>query len=531
MTTKITMPALGESVHEGTIGKWLKQPGEKIERFEAIVEVITDKVNAEIPAEIEGVLTQILAQEGETVEVGAVIGEMEEVGAVASVGKSETAAKQVVGQQTEAAFNMPVATPMPQPKVATTTPDYSNVTFPSGRAVSYDDEEDSLDFSSSRPAGAAKKTEVVQTAATKELASQSEIRKVNRFSPAVRRLAEEYHLNLDSLNLKGTGLGGRITRDDVLNYIEMERKADTQPTILVKVVPPVESRQLPSSFAQPTVPAMHDLIAANALQNLGQSVAPTVQATPSFSEVGLVATTGAGTGDEFVALTPMRRAIAEHMVRSKQTSPHAWTIVEVDMTRLVRYRAKIKEEFKRRENVDLSYLPFVIQATVNALKQFPTVNATWANEGNGIVVKRDINIGVAIDVPDGLIVPVLHHADEKNLVGLARGLNDLITKARTKKLTLADVQGGTFTVNNPGAFGSVMSYPIINQPQAAIVTMEAIVKRPIVVTDSEGNETIAVRSIMNLCLSFDHRVIDGATGGRFLQSIKKQLENFEAQAG
>jgi len=212
------------------------------------------------------------------------------------------------------------------------------------------------------------------------------------------------------------------------------------------------------------------------------------------------------------------------MVRSVQTSPHAWTIVEVDMTRLVKHRARIKEDFKRREGLDLTYLPYVMLAVVEGLRKFPELNASWSSENNGIIQKRDLNLGVAIDVPDGLVVPVIHKADEKSLVGLVRALNDVVTRGRNKKLTLADVQGGTFTVNNPGAFGSVMSQPIINQPQAAIVTMEAIVKRPVVITDTEGNDNIVVRSMMNMCLSFDHRVVDGATAGRFLQFLKKWLE-------
>jgi 2-oxoisovalerate dehydrogenase E2 component (dihydrolipoyl transacylase) len=229
-------------------------------------------------------------------------------------------------------------------------------------------------------------------------------------------------------------------------------------------------------------------------------------------------------GEEVLGLTPMRKAIAEHMSRSKQTTPHAWTIVEVDMSRLVQHRARIKEEFKRREGVDLSFLPFMLKAVAEGLRQLPQLNATWSPEKGGIAVKRELNLGVAVDVPDGLIVPVIHQAEEKSLVGLARRLNDLVTRARNKKLTLADVQGGTFTVNNPGAFGSIVSYPIINQPQAGIITMEAIVKRPVVVSDAEGNDTIAIRSMMNMCLSFDHRVVDGAYAGRFLQFVKKWLE-------
>ena len=229
---------------------------------------------------------------------------------------------------------------------------------------------------------------------------------------------------------------------------------------------------------------------------------------------------------ELVPLTPMRRAIAEHMVRSLATSPHAWTMVEVDMTAVARYREAQKEEFARREGVPLSYVPFFIEAVVGALKEYPVLNSTF-REG-GIELKREINIGVAVALENqqGLVVPVIKRADEKNIVGLARAVHDLATRARANRLTLEDMQGGTFTVNNPGTFGSVLSQPIINQPQAAILTMEAIVKRPVVVEDM-----IAIRAMMNVCLSFDHRILDGLTAGQFLASIKRRLEGFTGTAG
>jgi 2-oxoisovalerate dehydrogenase E2 component (dihydrolipoyl transacylase) len=235
---------------------------------------------------------------------------------------------------------------------------------------------------------------------------------------------------------------------------------------------------------------------------------------------------GAGDGD-FLPLTPMRKAIAEHMVRSLATAPHAWTMVEIDMTALVRYRAAKKDAFERREGFGLSYVPFFIRAVVGALKEFPVLNATFA-EG-GIQLKRAINVGVAVALPEGqgLLVPVIKGADGHNLVGLARAVNDLALRARAGKLTADDLAGGTFTVNNTGAFGSILSKPIINQPQAAIVTMEAIVKRPVVITDpATEQDVVAIRSLMNCCLSLDHRVLDGLTGGQFLASIKRRLETF-----
>jgi 2-oxoisovalerate dehydrogenase E2 component (dihydrolipoyl transacylase) len=524
MATKITLPQLGESVHEGTIGKWLKQVGDHVEEYEPLVEIITDKVNAEVPSPISGTLSSILVQEGETVEVGALIGEMVAVGeALPDPAKPVTAPKVASGaanNAVEAAFAVPAT-----PQVAQLNNHLDKqieeveASFPNGRASGgwYDEEEEDT-F-----AGAA---------APSQPAPQEH--KKNRYSPSVRRLAEEHQLDLEKLGLRGSGIGGRITRDDVLMYIEQQRKLQQ----------PVPTRALSKEATRlepPPVQPMHEQIAANALREIAP--APVTRPTPTpitppkapqpsrpvagtlsnFSEAAVNKNVPAG-GEELVPLTPMRRAIAEHMVRSVQTSPHAWTIVEVDMTRLVRHRAKVKEEFKRREGLDLTYLPFMMLAVVEGLRQFPALNASWSPDGSGIVMKRDLNLSVAIDVPDGLVVPVIHKADEKSLVGLTRALTDLVTRARGKKLTMADVQGGTFTVNNPGAFGSVMSQPIINQPQAAIITMESIVKRPVVITDSEGNDNIVVRSMMNLCLSFDHRIVDGATAGRFLQCVKKWLE-------
>jgi 2-oxoisovalerate dehydrogenase E2 component (dihydrolipoyl transacylase) len=527
MATKITLPQLGESVHEGTIGKWLKQVGDQVEEYEPLVEVITDKVNAEVPSPITGTLSAILAQEGQTVEVGALIGEMTGVEAATPAqpanrtdNNNHNASANPDKPALEAAFAAPAT---PQAAQLNHQLDHqveaAEASFPNGRASGgwYDEDEEDTFAGTIAPS---------QPAPVEH--------KKNRYTPSVRRLAEEHHLDLEKLGLRGSGIGGRITRDDVLMYLEQQRKLRQ----------PVPTRALPKE-AVPAAPLpvtpMHDQVAANALRETPPptpaakpkmpqpapvpaarktEIAP---AAPGFSEAAFSQYAPTG-GEELLPLTPMRRAIAEHMVRSVQTSPHAWTIVEVDMTRLVRHRAKIKEEFKRREGLDLTYLPFMLQAVVEGLRRFPALNASWSPDGNGIILKRDINLGVAIDVPDGLVVPVIQRADEKSLVGLTRALNDLVNRARNKKLGLADVQGGTFTVNNPGGFGSIMSQPIINQPQAAIITMEAIVKRPVVLTDAEGNDNVVVRSMMNLCLSFDHRVVDGAVAGRFLQSVKHWLE-------
>jgi 2-oxoisovalerate dehydrogenase E2 component (dihydrolipoyl transacylase) len=369
--------------------------------------------------------------------------------------------------------------------------------FPSGTSAGgwYTEEEDELDLYINTPEPEKKE------------------RKPNRYSPAVRRLAEEHHLELDKLNLRGSGIGGRITRDDVMNYLQIQRAVpNPNEPVRTRVTANMTGTAKAPETEEQIQKAFEPPVEALAVQDTSQESVP-VKNTPE----PVTTQNGAVT-----PLTPMRRTIAEHMTRSKQTIPHAWTMVEVDMSRIVKKRAQMKEEFRQREGLDLTYLPFFIMAVTEGLKQFPQMNAAWTQDG--IVQKREFNLGVAIDVQDGLVVPVLPHADELNLVGLARRLNDLITRARNRKLTVADMQGGTFTVNNPGAFGSVQSYPIINQGQAGIITMEAIVKRPVVVGDSDGNDTIAIRSMMNICLSFDHRVVDGATGGRFLQAVKKGLE-------
>lgn len=535
MTTKVTLPQLGESVHEGTVGKWLKQVGETVEEFEPIVEILTDKVNAEVPSPIAGKISAILVKEGETVEVGTVIAEMVAIGA-------EIPAKTTANQPAPAVgVGLPATPTVNSAKPAAA--EEVEASFPNGKASGgwYDeDEEDTF-------AGAVPAT-----------SPANEPKKPHRYSPAVRRLAEEHNLDLNRLPMRGTGLGGRITRDDILLYVEQQRRLQQPiPTRALPYAQTAQNTQAASPVnSMPPVTSMHDQMAANAAkaaQNFQASLnVPTAQpsqtqqiaaaftpapAAPQPASVqqiqpqNPVSAYNPQAGEELVALTPMRRTIAEHMVRSVQTSPHAWTMVEVDMTKLVRYRAKNKEEFKRREGVDLTFMPFFMKAVTEGLRQFPTLNASWSPDNNGIVMKRDINLGIAVDVPDGLVVPVIQHAEEKSLVGLARALSDLANRARNRKLSLADLQGGTFTVNNPGAFGSVMSQPIINQPQAAIVTMESIVKRPVVVTDADGNDSMVVRSMMNVCISFDHRVVDGATAGRFLQFIKKWLETRDYNAG
>src|SRR6266436_3505531 len=410
---QIKMPQLGESVTEGTVDHWLKNEGDFVKRDEPLVEVITDKVNAEIPSPFEGKLIKITAAQGETVQVGAVIAQIE-TGAAA--GKAEPAAK-----QPQAAAVSEAAPLAPGSAVEAPAPAHGG-----GDGTA-------------------------------------------RLSPAVRKLAAEH--NLDPTTLRGSGLGGRVTRDDILAAV---------------------------GGASPTAaPASAPAIAPQAPRD--------------------------GSREELVKLSIMRRSIAEHMVRSLATAPHAWTLQEVDVTNLVRYRESEKEGFKARHGVALTYTPFVVQIVCEAIKQFPWLNSTWTDEG--VVLKRYINMGIAVSIPDGLIVPVLKDADQRGFTDLVRSLDDLIGRARNKQLKPDDVQGGTFTLNNTGSTGSIASQPTINQPQAAITTTESIVRRPVVIGDG-----IAVRNMMNMCLSFDHRIIDGMMAGQFLGFVKKRLEEWTASS-
>jgi 2-oxoisovalerate dehydrogenase E2 component (dihydrolipoyl transacylase) len=414
---QIKMPQLGESVTEGTVDKWLKNEGDFVKRDEPIVEVVTDKVNAEIPSPFEGKLVKITAAQGETVQVGAVIAQIEVAGATAS--GSDAAPEQAAVTQ--------AATEAPGPAAEPAAAGGGD-----GRA---------------------------------------------RLSPAVRKLAAEH--GLDPTTLQGSGMGGRVTRDDVLA-------------------------------------AVGGAGAGGQVQAAPRPAAPTAAPQPARPQAPRDASR-----EELVKLSVMRRSIAEHMVRSLATSPHAWTLQDVDVTNLVRYRESEKEGFRARHGVALTYLPFVVQIVCDAIKEFPWLNSTWTDEG--VVLKRYINMGIAVSIPDGLIVPVLKDADQRGFTDLVRSLNDLIERARNKQLKPDDVQGGTFTLNNTGATGSVASQPIINQPQAAILTTESIVRRPVVIGDG-----IAVRHMMNMCLSFDHRIIDGMMAGQFLAYNKKRLEEWTA---
>ena len=468
MAQTIELPHVGESVVEGTIGKWLKKPGDKVERYEPLVEVVTDKVTMEVPSPVDGSLVKILAEEGETIPMGAPIAEVETAdgaGVHPEPAEGQPAAAQTFTEAPASSPGEQAPTAQPEPADASAIGriGYLNtaatIVGPTGGGAGDDStpapppERFAAAIAASLAAQVAIETPVVT-------ANASDGRR--RLSPAVRRLAREHDVDLSLIT--GTGMGGRVTRDDVLTYLETR---DTAP-------------------AQPEVP----------------------EGTASAPSEG---------DEEHVPLTPVRRMIADAMVRSVSQIPHAWSVIEVDVTGLVAARTAMREAFRQREGVDLSYLPFVLRALLETLKENPTFNATWG--GDKIILKKRLNIGLAVAAPNGLVVPVIHNADRLSLSGLAHAVADLSQRARDGKLTIDDVQGGTFTLNNTGALGSVVSQPIINYPQAAIMTTEAVQKRPVII-----NDAIAIRSMMNLCMSFDHRINDGAESSAFMQSMKRRLE-------
>jgi pyruvate/2-oxoglutarate dehydrogenase complex dihydrolipoamide acyltransferase (E2) component len=453
MPTEIKMPQLGESVHEGTIGRWLKRPGDAVAKYEPLVEVITDKVNVEMPSPASGVLREVLVQEGETVVVGTAIALIEE--------QAREAPRPAAGPAPPAApAARPAGAPAPAPEpgsAASGAPSALPSAVPAPPAV-----DGAARPGRPRPEGQAA-----------------------RLSPLVRRLAEEHRLTPEELGaIPGSGEGGRITKDDVLTYLQHRGAAGAAPAR------PASAPSPPAAAEPARAPAAPGPAAA---------------------------------GEELHRLSPLRRAIAERMAQSKREIPHAYGTVEVDMTALVRHRAAYKAAWEAREGVNVSVTAFLVRAATRALRAFPMVNATFTPEG--VLYKQAIHFGVGVAVPDGLIVPVIKYADQKGVVVLAREIAQLAARAREGRLTLDDVSGGTFTLTNPGVFGSITSMPIINYPQAAILSADAIVRRPVVL-----GEGIAIREIMHLGLAFDHRVFDGAVAVQFLTHIKQQLEAF-APAG
>jgi pyruvate dehydrogenase E2 component (dihydrolipoamide acetyltransferase) len=425
----VVMPQMGESIVEGTLTKWLKKPGDKVERDEPLFEISTDKVDTEIPSPAAGTLGELLVKEGETVSVGTIVARIGDGAAAAPAAPAPAAAAPAPVAEAPAP-PPPAAAPAPPPPPA---PPAAEVAEPSGP-----------------------------------------------LSPLVRKMARES--NVDLGKVAGTGAGGRITKEDVEKHIAA------------------------SSTPAPAAPAAPTPAAAPA-------AAPAAPATPR-SPIEPMAKT------RVEPLSTMRKAIAEHMVRSLSTSPHVTTVHKVDMTKVAKIRARHKGSFQAQYGMSLTFLPFVTQATVEALRAFPIVNASI--EGSNIIYHNEINIGIAVALENGLIVPVIRNADEKNVVGLQRSIVDLASRARARQLKPDEIQGGTFSISNFGGFGSIIATPVINQPQVAILGVGAIEKMPVVVDD----DAIAIRSIMYLSLSFDHRLIDGALADQFTAKIKAGLEHF-----
>ena len=421
MPTDVVMPQMGESIFEGTITKWLKKPGDKVQRDEPLFEISTDKVDAEIPAPASGVLQEIKVSEGNTVQVNTVVG--------------------VIGDGNGASTSAPAKTAAPAATVA-----------PKKEAPAQ----------SSAPAPAA---------SAPEEAEESDVRS----SPLVRKLAREH--NVDLAKVSGTGTGGRVTKQDVLDFVER----------------------------RPAAP-----VAAPAPR---QAIVPATAVTPG----------------ELVPMSNMRKIIAQRMIESRRTSAHVHCMFEVDLTRIVNLRNKLKNGFEQRHGARLTFMPFFVRAAIIALQQYPIVNSSL--EGDSVRYHSHVNAGIAVALDWGLIVPVLKNADELNFLGLQRGITDLGERARTKKLMPADVEGATFTITNPGQFGAVFGLPIINQPNVAIMGVGVITKQPMVITDKDGADSIAIRSVVHLTLGYDHRIIDGAVADQFMALVKKSLENWSEEVG
>ncbi len=437
MPTDIVMPQMGESIFEGTITKWLKKPGDKVQRDEPLFEISTDKVDAEIPAPASGVLQDIKVAEGATVQVNTVVGTIsadgESAAKPASPAKPESAPAKVAAPATEPKAAAPAAPPQVPPPQA------------SQPQASHEEEDHA------------------------------------RSSPLVRKIAREHNINL--AQVPGTGLGGRITKQDITAFLEKS--------------PP----GAPASTAPAAAPAKTD----------GAPPAP------------------APIPGDLVPMNHVRKIIAQRMIESRRTSAHVHCMFEVDLTRIVQLRNKHKSAFEKRNGARLTFMPFFSRAAIITLQQFPIVNASV--EGESIRYHRHVNLGIAVALDWGLIVPVLKNADDLNFLGLQRGISDLGERARNKKLKPEEVEGSTFTITNPGQFGAVFGLPIINQPNSAIMGVGGITKAPMVVTDDDGNDSIAIRSVVHLTLGYDHRLIDGAVADQFMAQVKKTLENWTEEIG
>lgn len=511
MSTEVVMPQMGESITEGTITKWLKKVGDRVERDEPMFEISTDKVDAEIPSPAAGVLTEIKFKEGDTVEVNKVV-------AVLDGGESAAAASAPPAAEAQE----PGAAEAPEPAEAEAAAPEAKAEIPPSPPATQASELDQPSVSQAEPAKPAppakrqsakpppeqaspKAQEAKpslpqsQRAGSDRAASAADLRRT-KSSPLVRKIATEH--GIDIARLEGTGMSGRVTKNDILSYIES---------------PPAATA--PAATQPPATQATAQTAQAPRAIATSESAAP----APGLS-VGAPSAKPAE-GDRVERMSVMRKKIAEHMVLSRRTSAHVTTVYEIDMTKIAHLRDQNKAAFLERTGIKLTYMPFIFQAVTRAMRKFPIFNSQLT--GDQIIYKRDLNLGMAVALDWGLIVPVIKHADDLSISGLARAANDLAERARTKQLKPDEVTGGTFTITNPGVFGGLFGTPIINQPQVAILGVGKIEKRPRVLTTPDGEDYIAVRWLAYFALSFDHRIIDGADAERFLAYVKSLLEEAE----
>jgi 2-oxoisovalerate dehydrogenase E2 component (dihydrolipoyl transacylase) len=520
---KVTMPQLGESVAEGTIGKWLKQPGDRVAKYEALLEVITDKVNAEVPSPFEGVLKEILAEEGATVPNNAeiaIIETAEEAGGdgpepVALEKEPSASSADTGGPHVEVAAAQPQGPAGSDERPAATGAEASAAESAPAPVAP----EPAATPAEPAPRAAAAATAPPPTASANGAGGGTAAPPATgdadaRMSPAVRRLLREHELT--PAQITGTGQGGRITRDDVLAVVERMRTGEAAPAAAGAPAP---------AAAQPAAaaPAQAEAAPSPAPAAAPSAAAPT--AAPAAARAGTPSVPAiefpAGADEVLVPMTQMRKGIAAQMTRALQ-APHAYVQMEIDATRLVAFRERAKKTYQAKEGISLSYVPLVVKASAEALKRNPTFNAHWTEQG--LLAKRRINIGVAVAVDEGLIVPVIRDADTLSIHGLNLAITDVANRARAGKLKIDDFGGGTFTVDNTGYLGTNLVMPILNVPEVGIVTMEAITKRPVVISTDDG-DVIAIRPVMNMVLAVDHRANDGAGGAALLRDIKAWLES------
>jgi pyruvate dehydrogenase E2 component (dihydrolipoamide acetyltransferase) len=481
MSTEVVMPQMGESIAEGTITRWLKKVGDRVERDEPLFEISTDKVDAEIPSPAAGILTEIKFKEGETVDVNKVVAVLDGDSGAASNGGANSAEVSSPAAQAAASPETPPS-PAPASAPAAVSPTKSELAPERATTSAQASSQPSDESRTVKPSDSKQPADKPGNGVEQSI---EDLRRT-KSSPLVRNIAREH--GIDISRLEGTGMSGRVTKNDILSFIESGAAMTPQEAMQARVSSPATPQS--SSQAVPSIapPAMEDRVEQ---------------------------------------MSVMRKKIAEHMTLSRRTSAHVTTVYEIDMTRVAKLREQHKASFQQRTGTKLTYMPFIFHAVTTAIRKFPIFNAQVS--GEQIIYKRDINLGMAVALDWGLIVPVIKRADDLSISGLARAANDLAERARAKQLKPDDVAGGTFTITNPGVFGGLFGTPIINQPQVAILGVGTIEKRPKVITTEEGEDLIAIRYMAYLALSFDHRIVDGADAERFLAYVKELLEAAQFQ--